>query len=375
LYAVDPGFETKNVVTMNTLLSGPKYATSARAAEMIRAGLESVRAIPGVEVAGATCCLPPSQGTYDMNFDIVGRLGAGSLPGQDVGWTMVSPGFFEALRIPLKRGRAFTDKDDGKSPPVVWISERMAAQFWPDRDPLGDRIVIGRGSGSPAFKDEPVRQIVGIVGDIRSEGLDTKPRAIMYVPQAQLPDAEGAFFFGLIPVAWVVRTHGDSAKLTQTIQERLRQASALPVTDISSMQHDVWAQTNRQRFSMLLMSVFGGIALLLAAIGIYGLMAYTVEQRKQEIGIRMALGAEASRVRSMVVRQGMGLAFAGVVAGLVSAWGLTRLMASLLYGVPARDPAVFLAAPIVLGVVALAAIYPPANRASRVNPCDSLRCE
>jgi predicted permease len=375
LYAVDLGFDAKNVVTMNVLLAGPKYAKTAGVADTIRTGLEQLRALPGVSAVNATCCLPLAQGTYDMNFDIVSRPGAASSVSQVVGWAAVSPGYFEVLKIPVKRGRTFNAGDDSKSPAVVVINERMAQEYWKDGSALGQRIAIGRSGGMKEFKDEPVRQIVGIVGDIRSEGLDAKPRPIMYIPQAQLPDAENAFFSRLLPLAWVVRTQGQPRGLTPAIQEQLRHSTGLPVTDVTSMDQVVWGQTAPQRFAFLLMTVFGSTALLLAAIGVYGLMAYTVEQRRREIGIRMALGAESHQVRNMVVRQGMSLAVAGVAAGLGAAWGLARPITSFLFGVRAHDLPVFVAVPVVLCIVALVAVYAPANRASRVNPIDSLRYE
>ena len=375
LYAVDPGFDAKNIVTMNVLLTGPKYSKSAGVADAVRTGLEQLRSLPGVVAASATCCLPLAQGTYDMNFDIMGRPEKVLSAGQAVGWATVSPGYFEVLKIPVKRGRTFGAGDDGKSPAVVVINERMAQEYWKDGDALGERIAIGRRGGMKELKDEPVRQIIGIVGDIRSEGLDTKPHPIMYVPQAQLPDAENALFSRLLPLAWVVRTRGQPRGLIPAIQEQLRHSTGLPVTDVASMDQVVWADTARQRFAVLLMTVFGSTALLLAAIGIYGLMAYTVEQRTREIGIRMALGAESHQVRNMVVRQGMSLALGGVVAGLAAAWGLARLITSFLFGVRVHDLPVFVAVPIVLCIVALVAVYAPANRASRVNPIDSLRYE
>jgi putative ABC transport system permease protein len=199
LYAVDLGFDARNVVTMNTLLGGRKFANTAAVTGAIRDGLEQLRSLPGVMAAGVTCCLPLAQGTYDLNLNVAGRPPA---PGQEVGWAMVSPGYFEAFKIPVERGRASTARDDPNSLAVVAISERMARQYWKNRDPLGDRVVIGRGSGIEGLKDEPVRQIVGIVGDIRSEGLDARPRPILYVPQAQIPDAESAFFLRLLPMAW-----------------------------------------------------------------------------------------------------------------------------------------------------------------------------
>ena len=374
LYAVDPGFETKNVVTMDVLMAGPKYSKADGVADTVRRGLERIRSIPGVAAAGTTCCLPLAQGTFNENFEIAGHERASS-PTEDIGWTTISPGYFDAYKIAMKRGRAFTDRDDSKSPAVVIINERMAQKYWKDSDPLKDRILIGQDTGVNEFHDEPVRQIIGIVSDVREEGLDSKPRPVMYVPQAQLTDAESALFFRLLPMGWVIRTQTESQPLIKTIQQELEQATGLPVTGVASMDQVVWAQTGRQRFNVLLMAIFGASALLLAAIGIYGLMAYTVAQQTQEIGIRLALGAEASGITRAVVRQGMSLALAGVSIGMAAAWGLSQLLQSLLFGVKAHDPMVYLAVPVLLSIVAMAAIWPAAARASRVSPAESLRYE
>jgi ABC-type antimicrobial peptide transport system permease subunit len=195
----------------------------------------------------------------------------------------------------------------------------------------------------------------------------------VYVPQAQLPDAATALLMQTEPMAWVVRTQADPRGLTPAIQEQLRKATGLPVPNVQPMDEVVAHSTGRQRLSVLLMTIFGSAALLLAAIGIYGLIAYMVEQRTQEIGIRLALGAEASQVRNMIVQHGMGLALAGVVIGIGAVWGLSRLIESLLFGVKARDPLVFVSVPAVLSVVAFLAVWIPANRVSRVNPVESLR--
>ena len=225
---------------------------------------------------------------------------------------------------------------------MVVINEAMAKQYWKDADPLKDRILIGGGAGNmKELKDEPARQIIGIVGDVRQGALNSPPGGMMYVPQTQITDAINALNVRLTPVAWVVRTQTEPHALVPAIREQLRQATGLPVSDVHSMDEVVSLSAARQRFNMLLMTVFGCAALLLAAIGIYGLMAYSVEQRTQEIGIRLALGADASQVRGMIVRQGMGLALAGVVVGIGAAWALSRLIESLLFGVKARDPLVF----------------------------------
>ena len=273
----------------------------------------------------------------------------------------------------MKRGRAFTGRDDGKSSPVVVINETMAKRYWKDSDPLKDRIVIGK-SVDTKFNDEPMRQIVGIVGDVRDEGLNSAPRPIMYVPQAQLPDGENAFFFQP-PMAWVVRTRGESQGVLSAIRNELRQATGLPLSDVRSMDEVVATSIGQQRFNMLLMTVFGCSALLLAALGIYGLMAYSVEQRRHEIGIRLALGAEPGNVKWMVVSQGLRLVLAGVAIGAGAALGLRQLLASLLFGVRTGDPLVFTAVPFVLSAVALLAVWFPASRASKVDPLECLRYE
>jgi putative ABC transport system permease protein len=181
-----------------------------------------------------------AQGTFNENFEIVGHERT-SLPTEDIGWTTVSPGYFDAYKISMKRGRQFTDRDGNKSPAVVIINERMAQKYWKDADPLKDRILIGKDTGVNEFNDEPVRQIVGIVSDVREEGLDSKPRPVMYVPQAQLTDAANALFFRLLPMGWVIRTQREPQPLIKTIQDQLEQATGLPVTGVASMDQVVWA--------------------------------------------------------------------------------------------------------------------------------------
>jgi predicted lysophospholipase L1 biosynthesis ABC-type transport system permease subunit len=250
----------------------------------------------------------------------------------------------------------------------------MARQYWPGADPLADRLSIGKGV-MREFAAEGERQIVGIVADIRSQGLDSEPQPQMWVPQAQVPDAANALNVSLSPISWIVRTQVPPQSLSGAIQDKLQQATGLPVSNVRSMDEIVALSVSRQKFNMWVMSVFGACALLLAAIGIYGLMAYSVEQRTQEIGIRLALGAQASQVRKMVVTQGMALALVGIVLGLVGAFGLAQLITAFLFGVTAKDPVVFVGVPILLGAVALLAVWLPARRASRVDPLIALRYE
>jgi putative ABC transport system permease protein len=371
LRSVEPGYDTHNVLTMRMSLTGEQFVKTAAVERLVKDGLDKLRAIPGVESATATCCVP-LEGGYGLPFRIIGRpLEKGPFHGGG-SWLTLSPGYFDVFKMRMKRGRAFTDRDDALAPAVVIINETMAKQFWKDKDPLADRIMIGAGV-MKELAAERERQIIGVVNDVRDGGLNNDPQPHMYVPNAQVPDALNALNVRITPVAWVVRTTTEPYALSATIQSTLRQTTGLPVSDVRSMEEVVSRSISRQRFNMFLMTVFGASALLLAAIGIYGLMAYSVEQRTQEIGIRMALGAEAAQVRRMVVVQGMRLAVVGVVVGLGAAWGLSRLMASLLYGVRATDPAVFAVMPALLAIVSFVAVWLPARRASTVNPLVALR--
>jgi predicted permease len=374
LGGVDPGFDVHNVLTMRMSLTGQRFATSAAVERAVRDGVLRVKGIPGVELASATCCVP-LQGGFGLPFTIAGKPPANGQPYNGGGaWKTVSPGYFEVFKIPVKRGRTFTERDDASATPVVIINQAMAKQFWPDGDALGARITIGRGVMKELAR-EPERQIIGVVGDTRDGGLNNDPAPQMFVPQAQVPDALTALNARLTPIAWVVRTRTAPLPMAKAIEEQLRQATGLPVSNVELMENVVQASTSRQRFNMWLMTVFGASALVLAAIGIYGLMAYSVEQRTQEIGIRLALGAEGSRVQNMVVLQGMRLALVGVVIGVAASFGLSRLISSFLFGVAPWDPLVFVSVPLLLSLVALVAVWWPARRASRVDPLSALRAE
>jgi predicted permease len=307
---------------------------------------------------------------------VVGRPNDGPGPFTGgAGWINTSPSYFDVFGIPIKRGRAYTERDDAHAPGVVLINEAMAKQYWKDgSDPLKDRLAIARG-GMKEFGGEPERQIIGIVSDVRDRGLNNDPAPTMYVPQAQVTDAATALNVRIAPISWVVRTQGAPMAMLPQVKEALRQSTGLPTGQARAMSEVVSISTGRQRLNMLLMTTFGCCAVLLAAIGIYGLMAYSVEQRTAEIGIRMALGAERDQVRKMIVGQGMALAAVGVVVGLSAAFGLTRFLSTFLFSVQGHDPAVFVLVPLLLGLTALAAAWIPAVRASRVDPLAALRYE
>ena len=373
LRGVNPGFSTHRILTMEMSLTGTRFDTSAAVNQLVRDSQRRVESLPGVVAFASTCCLP-LEGGFGLPFIIEGRpLTDGPAHG-GAGYRPLSPRYFEVFKIPLLRGRMFTDHDDSGSELVVLINEGMAKKYWQEANPVGQRITIGKGVG-PEF-EEPAREIVGIVGDVRNGGLDSDPEPIMYVPVAQMTNGQTALNNRIIPITWLVRTQVEPFSLSTEIQEQLRTASGgLPVSHIRSMDQVRSESTQRTDFNMTLLVIFAGVALLLAAIGIYGLMAYSVQLRTQEIGIRMALGAGPHDVRRMVVRQGMRLALLGVFLGVAAALALTRLMASLLYGVKPWDPVAIVSVAALLSAVALLATYFPARRASRVDPMIALRYE
>jgi predicted permease len=373
LQGVDPGFDTHHVLTMSMSISGDRFQKTTGVAQVIREGTDRLKAVPGVSNAAVSCCLP-LQGGFGVPFDIVGRPKGNRPSTGGGGYSSVSWTYFDTFKIPLVRGRQFTENDDGSTPGVVIINEAMAKQYWSKGDPLKDRLLTGVGMGS-VFA-EPPRQIIGIVGDTRDGGLNRNPRPTMYIPVAQMPDAETALNSRIAPLWWVVRSNVDPHTLVTPVTLALRDASGgLPVAHVRTMDEIVVRTTSRQRFNMLLLTVFGVSALLMAAIGVYGLMAYSVQQRTQELGVRMALGAQVSNIRNMVIRQGMTLALIGVVLGIGGAFWLTRFLASFLFGVKAWDPTAFILTPLLLNAVALFAIWIPAARATRVDPMTALRLE
>jgi predicted permease len=268
----------------------------------------------------------------------------------------------------------FTEGDDGRAPGVVLINEAMAREFWPNSDPVGERITRNKGRG--ARYEEPPRQIIGVVADVRDSALGSNPEPIMYLPAAQLTDGTTAAIVGALPMRWAIRTNVEPYSLSAGLQRELRIASGgLPVAHIRSMDQVSVESTARTNFNMTLLTVFAGLAMLLAVIGIYGVMSYAVGQRVREIGIRMALGARAGNVLSLVLRHGLGLALVGVVLGLMGAVWLTGAMKSLLFGVSPNDPPTFVIVSGLLLAVAAAATYIPAHRATKVDPTVALRNE
>src|SRR5271163_1201083 len=372
LESVDPGFDTHNVLTMAMSISGERFQNSAGVGQLVRDGTERIEAVPGVISASASCCLPMQNG-FGLPFDVVGRpKGKDPFTG-GAGYDSVSWKYFSTFKIPLLKGRNFTEQDNGSAPGVVIINEAMAKQYWPKGDPLKDRLLIA--PGAPNFA-EPARQIVGVVANTHDRALNRDPDPTMFVPIAQMPDKMTALNSRIAPLWWIVRSNVEPHTLLAPIEKALRDASdGMPVAHIRTMDEIRVLNTSRQRFNMLLLTIFGASALLMAAIGIYGLMAYSVQQRTQELGIRMALGAQASNIRNMVIRQGMVLTLIGVVVGIGGAFWFTHFLASFLSAVNDWAPTAFIATPLLLRALALIAVWVPARRATRVDPMTALRFE
>jgi predicted permease len=326
---------------------------------------------PGVTVAQANAALAGLSDVEDGTggFHIVGRPVEKGCCGSK--WMSITPGYLSLFKIPVLRGRDLTDRDNADAPAVALINEAFAREFFPYQDPIGQHIDHGQGGGQRG-----IQTIIGIVADFHDGGLATPANPMMILPIAQVSDDYNAAYANIQPLFWLMRTRDDPHRSIPPITEQLRIASAgFPVAHIRTMDEVMGHSTARQSFQMLLLTIFGTVALLLAAIGIYGLMAYSVAQRTQEMGIRMALGADRAAIRKMVVGHGMRLALAGVGAGIAASFGLTRLLSTFLFGVKPWDPAVFVSAPLILTAIALVAVWLPAARASKVDPMQALRAE
>jgi len=371
LSAVTPGFDASHVLVADMSMTGERLHTTAGIAQLARKGRERLNNLPGVEVSGFTSWLPDYVDDA-MGFQIVGRP-----PGKDgfgARWMSFSPGYLGVFKIPILRGRDFNENDTAGRPGVALINETLAKQAWPGEDPVGQHVIVGQGI-SPDV-DEPARTVIGVVGDTHNSGVGHRPDPMMMVPTAQVVDGYAAAYSESTPQIWVVRTHGDPHRSERAVIEQLRIASGgLPIAHIRTMDEVMGGSTAREKFSMLMLGLFSGIALFLAALGIHGLMAYSVVQRTRELGIRMALGADRSNIRRLVIWGGMRLALVGTVFGVVLAFGLSHLMSSLLFGVTSLDAPSFLAAPVVLCAVALLACWLPTRRAMRVDPLVALRTE
>ncbi len=373
LREVKPGFDHRNVLMIEMPLRGARFPGTASVTRLIADARLRLSSLPGVEASAETCS-PPYGSRMGLPFNKVGVPSNSDANTGDGEWIAVTPGYFEVLKIPVLRGRDFDAQDSAGAPGVVLINQTMAKRYWPNQDAVGQEIVIGKGVG-PSFADVP-RQVIGVVGDTRDDDLSQSAEPTMIIPQAQEPDGMTALGLQFGPLYWLVRTRLEPHQVAAAAAEQLREASGgFPVGRIRTMDEILFRSISRQDFNMLLLSVFAFSALVLAAVGIYGVMAYSVAQRTHEIGIRMALGADRATIHNLVLRQGMSTAIVGVLIGLGSASLLVRLIASYLFGVKTHDPLVFAAVPALLGLVAFFAIWLPARRAAGLEPTQALRIE
>jgi predicted permease len=371
LRSLDPGFDQTNLLTMTVSVAGTRHAPAPMRAAFFREAVERVRRLPGVEEASAINHLPLAGDAWGFSFNIEGS--PEPAPGEQpkATYRVASPDYFRTMRIPLVEGRAFDERDDEQSPGVVVVNESMARRYWPGVESVGRRI---RLASSPA--DAPWLTVVGVVRDVKQQSWEEEAGPEMYLPYAQSPSylRNPAPHYSYLSL--VVRTTADPVQSAAAVREAVWAIEPnAPVSGVATMDEVVSRQTWRPRLSTLLLLGFALAALILAAVGIYGVLSYSVAQRTHEIGVRMALGAQARDIRRMVVRQGMALAGLGIAAGLAGAFALTRLMSKLLYGVSAADPPTLAAVAILLGAVAFLACYLPARRATRVDPMEALRYE
>jgi predicted permease len=365
LLGVAPGFDPSSVLTFQIALGGERYDTTNEAAAFYRDALERISHLPGVETAAVINKLPLD---WQFNMPVLFPDQPDKL--QSVQFRMISPDYFNVMKIAVRQGRAFTEADNAGSPPVAIVNEAFVKRFFDGQNAFARQLSIGRGLNDPA------RQVVGVVGDVKQHSLDRPEPPMVFVPIPQLPDRLMAMVRTFTPAYFTVRTTVAPLSLTTAIKREIAAVDAtLGLAQIASMEEITARSIAAQRFNMLLVGLFAALGMALASVGIYGVMSYSVAQRTNEIGLRIALGAQRRDVLRLVLGQGLALALLGAALGLAGAYGLTRLMKSLLFGVNATDPLTFAAAPLLLVLVALLACWIPARRATKVDPMIALRCE
>jgi putative ABC transport system permease protein len=359
LLNVDPGYRSEQLLTARLSLS-PRYQEKPQRAQFYEQMFARLRALPGVETVGAISHLPLTDYNLGGWLRVEGRSGSQGQNEPPVPVGSVNPEFFRAMNIPLRAGRLLNDGDTADSLSVVVISESLARRLFPDESPLGRRLFVP-GSGAK------LTTIVGVVGDIRHEGLDKEINPAVYLSYRQSPPYQ---------MALAIRSAIDPLSLTGAVRGAVQAIDpSLPLYEVMTMERRLADSVATRRFNLILLGAFALLALALASVGVYGVISYVVTQRTHEVGIRMALGAEAVDVRRLFLKQGMRLVLVGVVAGLVGAFALTRVMTTLLFGVAAADPLTFAGAAVLLILIALAACYLPARRATKVDPVIALRYE
>ena len=367
LQQVDPGFDPTNVLTFNLSLPQTRYPSDTTQIGFFDQVFPALARVPGLVGVGGTSVMPFGGSWSTASFDIEGYQPPENQPGPWGDIRIVSPGFFETLRIPLLRGRYLTDEDRADSRDVAVIDQEFVRRYWPHENPIGKRFTFGPPDGVTDTTRNEWIEVVGVVGHAAHEGLDADPRIQLYLSYRQMPVSF---------MAIAVRTQGNPERYVNLVRDAVRSVDPdQPISNIARMDELVSRSVGERRLSMMLLSLFSGIALVLASVGIYGVMSYSVTERSRELGVRIALGADRTDVLRLVLRQGMRLAILGIGIGLAAALALTRLIESQLYGVTATDPATFVLVAGVLGVTALVANLIPAIRATRLDPAVVLREE
>jgi len=368
-----PGFESRGVLTMRLVLSQTKYGSYDQHRAFYSNLFERLRQLPGVEAVGANNMVPLSGSGGSRTFLIEGRPVAQGQPKPEEQLRFVTPGYFEAMRVPLLRGRDFSDRDVNGQTRVALVSRSMAERHWPGEEAVGKRIAYA-GIGRGQEQNPEWIEVVGVVGDIKHRGLDLESKPEIYVPVYQPLFSNRPTPPLSLYVA--VRTKGDPAALATAVR---REVAAVdpeqPLANVRTMEERLAESVAQRRFNMTLLGVFACVALLLAGVGVYGVMAYAVARRTHEIGVRVALGAQRGDVVRLVLGQGMWLALAGVGVGVACAYAATGLMSGLLYGVSPTDPLTFVGVAALLAAVGLLACLVPARRATKVDPMTALRYE
>ncbi|HET7840443.1 MAG TPA: ABC transporter permease, partial [Terriglobia bacterium] len=361
LLSVEEGFDPSHVLTLQLFLPPSRYGKPAERESFVKQALANIIALPGVQAASAATRLPLNPGSSTRGILLEGKSYPPDRQGETINpnYSVISPGFFKVLRSPLVAGREFTARDDALRPLVYVINRTMAQTFWPNENPVGKRIRMGA--------DEKWSEIVGVVGDVRQHQLGEAPRPMMYAPYAQDP-------WPFMDIA--VRTSQEPGSMAAEIQRAIQATDKdEPVYNVRTMEEIVSRSVSSRRFMLALLALFAGLALILTAVGIYGVISFSVTERTHEIGVRMALGARRDDVLGLVVRRGMLLTLTGLAIGIAGALGLTRFLAGMLYEVKPADPLTFLVVALGLAFVAFLASYIPARRATKVDPMVALRYE
>jgi putative ABC transport system permease protein len=366
---VDPGFKPAGVLTMEVSLPNQKYQTTQDTAQFLGEVNRRLKALPGVQAAAVALTLP-FRPAPDAPFEIQGREGQSADKGGQADFRPITADYFKVMQVPFLEGRNFQGTEDAQHTRVVIINEALRRRYFPDSSPLGEYITI------IGMSNEPPKQIIGVVNNIREGGLDADLKPAVFIPYAQMPDPLTAMLNQVLPKIWLVRTQVSPLSLQTAIRREVGLVDPeVAVSAFQTLEQVVGNSIKQERFNMVLAGAFAGLAMLLAAIGLYGVLSFSVAQRTREMGVRMALGAARKEILWLVLRQGMMLALTGLVVGIVATFGVTRFLSSMLFGITPNDPATFLMISVLLTLVAALACVVPVRRAAKIDPMEALRYE